>query len=101
LIADNNCDPCNLISGMVFDLPCKLRHPAILPCNNPALSKSRAHDFFYQSYRTPTLAITAVWAVGGSGGLTPQIRGVLSWWRRWRLAPGSGLHLHQFEAGAL
>ncbi|MET4161963.1 hypothetical protein ABIE61_001812 [Marinobacterium sp. MBR-111] len=31
---------------MFFDLPCTLRHPAAFTCNNPALSKSRAHDIF-------------------------------------------------------
>jgi hypothetical protein len=46
LIADHNDDPCNLISGMVFEVPCTPRHPAAFPCNNPPASKSRAHDIF-------------------------------------------------------
>jgi hypothetical protein len=46
LIADNNGDHCNLISGMVFDMPCTLRNPAAFSYNNPAISKSRAHDIF-------------------------------------------------------
>jgi len=53
LIADNNDDSCNLISGMVFDMPCLPRYTVELPCNNQVISKSRAHDIFLSMCRSP------------------------------------------------
>jgi len=67
LIADNNGDPCNLIYGMVFDMPCAPRYTVAFTCNNPAHSKRRAHDIFL-SILPGTCTSDYRRSAGGGGG---------------------------------